>query len=462
MENINSTGTMGDLVSDLNSNFSESSIKEQADKVNSTTLSGTSVTPDGTTANFFNVMLTQNHTVINNIANMREGERYVIQTLQDAGGKSHVHWGTNTPNTGLTVSTSRAMGETIIITVDAGTFDWSAFSSIPQISNKIKITGLNENPMNCGQVVVDSFDESTGHIYISSPFASSISGESGTTGVSITVTSSNYFFPEEEDNWISTSPFGVTMFECWTSGGGMVSIRKIGIHTANPRYISKARLVQEVSDDFVGGDDNGILEWKESSINGAISSQSAEIDSNHQGIIGSRISGGSASARTCMRLQLNGFNITNMRSIVEFVHKLDSDFFEQVGTIVSCGWSDGDNNITEIKDGFFFELISNGDNSARLSCIVMNGSARTTYDTGIDIDGGEWLSFAIQIDSGYTHAHFYVNDIEVLKQDDITNFTANKLTSYFGIKHLGDALTGNKLMHTDMVSIKYKQNVDRI
>ena len=461
MKTIASTGSMSDLVSDVNSNFSEASIKDEAFRVSSGTLSGESVTPNGENTNFFNIMLTQEHTVIQNIANMREGETYIIQTLQDASGKNHIHWGNQSVNTGLNVTTSRAMGNGIIVKVNSGTFDWDNFSSLPQVTNKIKIIGLTNNSLNCGGLVVDSFDESSGEIHITLPWADSMIAET-TADVVIISTASNYFFAEEEDNWINTAPFSVTMFKCYTSGGGLVTIEKIGSHTSDQKYKSKARIVQEISDDFVGGDDNGILEWKETNTNGGVGSDSGKVDPSHMGILSQKLSTGKTSVKNNMRLQSDGFVLTNMRSIVEYIHLYEADFFANTGAISADGWNNGGTDINVTTDGFFFRRVGNGDGTARVHCICEADGTETDHDTGIDIDEETWYSFAIQIDPSYSHAHFYINDIEVLKQTDTTNFPTAKLTPFFGTRYNGTALTKNLFQHTDMASIKYRPNADRI
>ncbi len=462
MELITRNGTdWGTEADKLNTNFTEAKVKDTAFSVHSSTLSGGSITPDGENTNFFNISLTQEHTVINNIINMREGENYVIQLLQNGTGKNHVHWGDQVVNTGLTVTTSRAMGNGILVKVDSGTFDWDCFSALPQVTNKIKIIGLTNNALNCGGLIVDSFDASTGDIHITLPWVNSFVAET-TSNVIIIITASNYFFAESKDNWISTNPHSVTMFKCFTSGGGLVTIEKVGVHTNNPQYKSKARIIQEISDDFVGGDDNGILEWKEANQNGAIGSDSGKVDDAHMGILSQKISNGAASARNNMRLQLGGFVLTNMRSILEFVHLYEVGFFASAGAIAADGWSNGGTDINVITDGIFFRRISNGDGTARVHCVCKADGTETTYDTGINIDEETWYSFTIQIDPSYSHVHFYINDIEVLKQTDNSNFPMGKVTPFFGTRYNGDPLAKSTFQHTDMVSIKYKLNKDRI
>jgi len=94
MENINSTGTMGDLVSDVNSNFSEASIKDVAFANNVvSTVSGDIITPDGADGNFFDIYLNRPTTNINMPINIRSGETYRFQVRQDMVGGRVIKWG---------------------------------------------------------------------------------------------------------------------------------------------------------------------------------------------------------------------------------------------------------------------------------------------------------------------------------------------------------------------------------
>ena len=462
MENIIRNGTnWGSEADKLNDNFKTDSIKDVAFAVNVDTPTGEHKILDGSKANFFDIYLDREHTVINNISNMRLGEKYIIQVRQDAGGKNHLHWGTRTENQNLEVTTYPVMGSYVDIVI-TGTFDWSSLSTIPQIKSKLKITGLTENPMNCSGLVVENFDESTNTITVYNPFKSSLTGEVGTTGVNIEVTTSNYFFPIEEDNWISTEPFGVTMFEVWSFEPGFTSIKKVGIHTSETRYKSRARIIQSISDDFVGGDDNGILEWYESKLNGTVASRNTKVDENHFGIIGQKLDGGATSARCNMRLQPDGFVLTNSKSVLEFVQINEPNFFALVGTKSYLGWNDGNNNPNSISDGFYFEIVSNGDSTARVWCVAKKNSVKTEYDTGINLNEDTWNVFTIQIPSTFNYARFYINDVEVLELTDVTNFPTAKLTPFFGCTHNGDPLAKAIYNGTDMASLKYKINEDRI
>ena len=155
-----------------NEKVSINEVKKSILKVKSGgSLTGEDITLDAANGtNFFDVYLTSPHTVLSNIQNMMIGERYIIQMRQNNVGKNHVHWGSHTHNTGLTITTTPGMGDTVILSVDAGTFDWSSLNTAIGLNTRLTIKGLTENAMNCGGFKVDGFDESTGEIYITNPF----------------------------------------------------------------------------------------------------------------------------------------------------------------------------------------------------------------------------------------------------------------------------------------------------
>jgi len=76
METIPATGNMADLVADVNTNFSETSIKDTAFKVNvNAMMTGDVIVPDGSNnKNFFDIYLNRAETRIAMPVNFRDGE----------------------------------------------------------------------------------------------------------------------------------------------------------------------------------------------------------------------------------------------------------------------------------------------------------------------------------------------------------------------------------------------------
>jgi len=468
METIPVTGIMGDLVADVNTNFSETSIKDTAFKVNvNAMMTGDVIVPDGSNnKNFFDVYLNRAETRIAMPVNFRDGEVYRFQIRQDGTGGRELEWGTKVENTGLTCSLTKGSGSAVTITITAGIFDWTQLHQSSGRQSFIHLAGFNQNANNIKGIKLTSFDESAGTITFNHPFCSSITDESSSAGHTINYENKFYFTNGDVDDWIGTNPYAVTQYSFYTTTDGASGIlTKEGVLSNSLYSKAKARNFYEIVDDFIAGNDDGQLQWSEQNTNGQINTSSSNVDGNHFGTIHHRINNGNTSGRTNMRLISDGFQLNDSRSVVETVIKFDANYFSQSGMIAVIGWNDGSSQSPiSINDGYYFEIVSNGDNTGRVCCITTTGGTKDEYDTGIDIGEDEWCSFTIQMSPNFTHIHFYVNDYEVLSKDNTggTLFTTAKVTPFFGSRYSGDTLTANREFYVDLFSMKYRMNSDRI
>ncbi len=467
METILSEWEMGTLVGSVNSNFSEASIKDTAFKVNSESLTGDTITPDGSNnKNFFDIYLDREITRVNMPINFRDGETYRFQVRQDGRGGRAISWGTKVTNTGLTCTINKGMGDSCLLYITAGTFDWSKLQKASGRQSFISLSGFTQGALNIGWIKISDFDESAGYIQFDHPFIDSVVDVVGETGCTVAYDNKFYFTAKEQDDWIGQQPYEVTQFTFYTTTDGASGILTKEGTLSNSLYTkAKARSYYEIVDDFIAGNDDGQLQWYEQNTNGQVNTSSSNVDGDHFGIVHHRINSGNTSGRTNMRLVSDGFMLTDSRSVTEEVVKFDANYFSQAGMVMMAGWNDGSSQspIT-ITDGYYFEVVSNGDNTGRVWCITEIGGVRDEYDTGIDLGEDEWCSLAIQMSPGFGHIQFYVNDIMVQKKINTggTLFTQAKVTPFFGSQYSGAGLASNKSFYVDLFSLKYRMNEDRI
>ena len=467
MENIIRDGTNWGAEADkLNANFTEDSIKDTAFAVNvDPAMSGDVIVPDGDKNNFFDIYLNRPVTRIEMPINARNGEIYRFQIRQDGTGGRSIIWGTKVSNTGLTCTLNKGMGNTCLLYITAGTFDWTQLSKGSGRQSFITLNGFTQSALNLGGIKISDFDESAGYIQFDHPFIDSISDVTGDTGCTIDYENKFYFLDKDSDSWIGQQPYEVTQFTFFsTTGGASGLLTRKGIYSNSIVNRAKARSSYEIVDDFIAGNDDGQLQWAEANSEGAISTSSSDVDSNHFGIVYHRLNSGANSARTNMRLVADGFVLSESRSVIETVIKFDNNYFSETGNTVYIGWNDGNNTPTNAIDGYYFEVISNGDNTGRLWCITETGNTKDAYDTGIDLGEDDWQSFTIQMASGFGSVQFYVNDVLVQKKLNTggTLFTEAKITPFFGSQYSGTGLVSTKSFYVDLFSLKYRMNADRI
>ncbi len=440
-------------------------IKDGVVDVTSEYYSGDTITPDGTDGNFFDIYLDRSTTRVEMPVNLREGEIYRFQVRQDGTGGRAISWGTKVSNTGLTCTLRKSMGDSCLLYITAGTFDWTQLSKATGRQSFIALSGFAQPALNLGGVKISDFDESAGYIQFDHPFIDSIVDVTGDTGCTVSYENKFYFTDKDSDSWVGQHPREVTQFTFYsTTGGASGLLRREGIYSNAVVHKAKARSVYEVVDDFVAGNDDGQLQWAEAVSGGTISTSSSDVDGIHIGQVYHKISAGEITARTYMRLQLDAFVLDNSRSVIETIIKFNADFFSQAGTSAYIGWADDNNNITEVQNGYYFEVISNGDNTGRVWCVTENANTKDSYDTGIDIGEDEWSSFTIQIAPGFGSMQFYLNDILVQKKLNTsgTLFSVAKMTAFFASYHSGAATAQAKNFYVDMFSLKYRLNEDRI
>ncbi len=427
-------------------------------------MSGDVLDIDGSRGNFFDIYLNRPLTRINMPINLINGKPYKFQIRQDHIGGRAIKWGSLHLFTGLNVECYHGMGDITLI-INSGTFDWSVLKVGAGRKSFINIAGFSANENNTKGLKVSSFDESTGEINIDSPSWSLANLTE--SGITLEIENAFYFFDEKNDSWISQFQFGVTVFSGWTaSEGASLSMVKDGVYSNILHQRAKIRFEEELTDDFINGSDNGFLNWREANSNGSVGVSSADIDSNHIGIIAMAMTGGATSdGRASNTLGNDMFNVSNMRVGISAVIKANENAFETANVKYYFGWSDN-NKFQSAIDGFYFEIIADGsgDGYGRVWAVSEKAGVKTSYDTGIDLYEDEWYILHIGKPAGGGDIHFTINDITVHEVAQSTIGITAKLTCGFACcyDYTGTPLPDNKTMFIDAFSLKYRMNHDRI
>ncbi len=443
----------------------EASVKDAAFKVNTISYSGDVITPDGdNNINFFDVYLDRADTRINLPINIREGELYRFQIRNDMYGNRAVHWGNKDTFTGLNVSINSGMGNTVIFYINSGTFDWSTIHVLPGRNSYLDVDGFTNNENNMKGLKITAYDESSNTITCQI-VDWDITNENNATGISINIKNPFYFMDEMGDSWIGQFPFGVTQFTFYsTSGGESGLLKKEGVYKNILYQRAKVRFEEELTDDFVNGSDDGLLNWREANSNGNTTVSSADVDGNHIGILYQRLnSGAAADGRTSTTLGSDQFLLEDLRADISGIIKPNSNAFSTADVKYYFGWSDS-NQWNSTTDGFYFEIIADGSGNGRVWCVGELSNTRTTYDTGIDLVEDEWYIFNISKPANGGNIYFTINDITIYEMAQSVIGIDKKLTCGFGsyYDYTGTPLPDHKEWFIDAFSLKYRMGSDRI
>ncbi len=429
------------------------------------TMSGDTITPDADTYNFFDIYLNRATTRINMPTGGIPGEPIRFQIRQDMTGGREVVWGDKDDNTGLTCTLTKGVDPAVTITVTAGTFDFSTLSSGAGRKSYLMMGGWAQNPMNISGVRISSFDEGAGTITFNHAFYDSTSDVTGDTGVSISVKNPFYFFNETDNTWQGQYPFGVTLYEYYDSNAdGSGSMVKMGVYSNVARTRAKVRFEEQLTDDFVNGSDNGLLNWREANSNGNVGVSSADVDADHPGqLIMSLDSGISADCRASTNLGNDQFMLGDMRVDMEGIVKFNANAFGTADVTYYFGWSDA-NQFQAAADGIMIEVVADGAGNGRVWTVEEDSGVRTTYDTGIDLPEDGWVILHIGVDSNDGSICFAVNDIKVYSGNVSNVGIDQKLTCGFAsyYDYTGTPLPNAKQWFIDAFSLKYRMDNDRI
>ena len=443
----------------------ESIIKTTTFKPSVDTLLGDVVTPDGANGNFFDVYLNRPMTRITMPDNFRNGETYRFQIRQDGTGGKFLRWGDYDTFTDLNVSVNTGMGgTTLIIYVNSGTFDWNVLRAGAGRKSFINLGGFANNVNNINGLKLVSFDESAGSITVTAPNWDIID-EDNATGIMISVENAFYFIDEKGDDWISQFPYGVTMFEVFTTTSGESALLvKKGVYSNSLYQKAKIRFEEQLTDDFINGSDDGLLNWRESNANGNTATSSADVDENHVGILIQRLSANAtAKGRTSTTMGSDGFVVSNMRAGISGIVKPNGNAFTTADVNYYFGWIDGV-QFQISNNGAMFKIVADGTGKGRVHCITQNGGIDTDYDTGIDLTEDNWYSLHIGVPSNGGDIMFIIDNYLVHTADRSTMDDTQKVTCGFGqyYDYNGTTLPNNKEWFIDAFSIKYRMNHDRI
>ncbi len=433
-----------------------------------TSLSGDVVTPDGSGDNFFDIYLNRAVTRVNMPVNIRSGQVYRFQVRQDHVGGRAVKWGTQVANTGLNCTLNIGMGSACLLYVNSGTFDWGSLQQSSGRQSFISIAGFAQNALNLGGIKISSFDQAAGIIYFNHPFVDSISNETSVAGCTISIDNRFYFTDEASDEWIGQFPFGVTQFTFYsTTDGGSGILQKLGVYSNSLHQKAKVRMAEQLTDDFVSGSDDGLLNWREANSAGnTTSTSSADVNEDHVGMLMQRLASGLTSdGRTSSTLGTDAYILSNMRVGIEGICKFNENSLETADVNYYFGWTDG-TQWQSTSDGVYFKIVADGstDGLGRVYCINAIGGVDTIYDTGIDLPEEEWFQLHIGIPSNGGDIHYVINDVVVHETTRATAGLATKLTCGFGqyYDYTGTPLPNHKEWFIDTFSLKYRMNTDRI
>ncbi len=428
-------------------------------------LSGDVINLDAETYNFFDIYLDRPMTRINLPTNPINGFTYRVQVRQDMTGGRFLKWGNLDSFTSLNASIEQGVGE-IVVTVHSGTFDWTTLRADAGRKSFINIAGFTNNVNNMDSIKLKSFDESAGTITLDA-CCWDITDELTVAGITVQVESAFYFIDEKGDDWIGQFPFGVTQFTFYTtSDGASVLLVKEGVYSNSAVQRAKVRFEEQLTDDFINGSDNGLLNWREGNANGTTSVSSSDVDGSHIGMLSQNLTSGiSGDSRTSTTLGTDMFNVSDMRVGIEGVVKFNENALETADVEYLFGWTDNP-VIASAVDGAFFRIIADGstDGYGRVHCITAIGGVETDYDTGIDLHEDEWHDLLIGLPSNGIGVIFAVESIIVHVADRATMGTTAKLTCGFGSEYdyTTTVLPNTKTWFIDLFSLKYRLNADRI
>ncbi len=448
------------------SSVDETFVKNNAFDVNvESALSGDTIDLDcSDNTNFFDIYLDRPFTRINLPTNARNGEVYRVQIRQDGTGGRFLKWGNKDTFTGLNASINTGMGGTIILYVHSGTFDWSKLRADAGRKSFIDVAGFINNVNTFNGVKLSSFDESAGTITLDGA-KWDIIDENTVAGVTISIENAFYFTDEKGDDWIGQFPYGVTQFEFFTTtDGASALLTKKGVYSNSLYTQAKVTFEETLTDDFINGSDDGLLNWREGNYNGTTTTSTADIDAEHPGLLIQRLNGGAtADGRTSTTMGTDMFNISNKRIIIEGVIKPNESGFTTPEVNYYFGWSDNV-QFQSMNDGVVFQIIADGTGKGRIHCVTAIGAVDTDYDTGIDLLEDEWHSLKIGLPPNGIGIHFIVDNILVHTADRATFNENEKVTCGFSqyYDYTDTALPNNKEWFIDAFSLKYRMNNNRI
>ncbi len=433
----------------------------------SVTLSEDIIYPNGLSGNFFDVYLNRPMTRISMPSNLRNGEIYRFQIRQDHIGGRAVQWGTQQVNESLNCSFSIDTGSACELHINSGSFYWLALNQSTGRQSHIDISGFTQNALNLKGLKITSFDEATGVICFNHPFVGSVSAEAEVANCTINVNNNFYFIDEQSDTWIGQFPFGVTQFTYYSVSEGASGILvKEGVYSNSSHLKAKVRMAEHLTDDFVSGSDDGLLNWREAnSIGNTTTTSSADVDENHVGMLMQRLTSGlTANARTSSTLGSDAYVLSNMRVGIEGICKFNENSLETSDVNYYFGWTDN-TQWSLTSDGLYFKIVADGsaDGLGRVYCVSAIGGVDTVYDTGIDLPEEEWFQMHIGIPAN-GDIHFVLNDVTVHEVARSTVGLSVKLTCGFGqyYDYTGTPLPDHKDWFIDTFSLKYRMNLDRI
>jgi len=320
------------------------------------------------------------------------------------------------------------------------------------------LSGFNYANNNLSGLKIKSFDESSNLITCESP-SWEIYDDENIMDVIIEVENVFYFIDEKGDDWISQKPFGVTMFTFFsTTEGASGILNKTGVYANNLQNKANIRFEETLTDDFVNGSDDGLLNWRESNGSGCSTAiSSGDVDGSHVGILYQRLGGGqTADGRTSTSLGADMFNVSKMRTTINGICKFNENALETADVKYYFGWADS-SQWNHIIDGAYFEIVADGstEGKGRVYCVTEKANVRTVYDTGIDLVEDEWFQMFIGIPPNGGSIHFVVNDLTIHYADRSTFGETAKITPGFGQFY---DYTGT----VDAFSLKYRMSEDRI
>jgi len=446
-------------------NDNASTVKDVAFEPSVDSLSGDTVTPDGSNGNFFDIYLDRPMTRITMPDNFRNGETYRFQIRQDGAGGRFLRWGDKDTFTGLNASINTGMGgATLIIYVHSGTFDWDVLRADAGRKSFINSSGFSNNVNNISGLKLVSFDESAGSITVTAPNWDIID-ENTVAGITLSVENAFYFIDEKGDDWIGQFPYGVTMFEVFTTTDGESALlTKKGVYSNSLYQNAKIRFEEQLTDDFINGSDDGFLNWREASSNGSTAVSSADIDENHIGTLRQQlVNGATADGRTSTTMGSDEFVVSNMRVGIEGIIKPNANAFSTADVNYYFGWIDNV-QFQSSNNGAMFKIVADGVGNGRVHCITQDGGADTDYDTGIDLVEDEWHSLHVGFPPNGVGVMFIIDSYLVYIADRSTMDDTQKMTCGFGqyYDYAGTALPNNKEWFIDAFSLKYRMNNDRI
>jgi len=344
------------------------------------------------------------------------------------------------------------------------TFDWSILRADAGRKSYIQIEGFANNVNNFDGMKVSSYDESAGTITLEGANWDFID-ENTVTGISISIESQFYFTDEMNDNWIGQFPYGVTMFQFYsTTDGASALLGKVGVYSNTSHQRAKIRFEEELTDDFINGSDDGLLNWREANEKGSTTYSSSDVDENHPGILRQRLNNGeTGNVRTQTSLGLDALIVSNMRVGISGIVKPITNAFTTVNVKYYFGYTDHA-QWNSTKDGFYFEIAADGAGKGRVFCVGEDNNVRTVYDTGIDLTEDDWFVLHIGKPAHSGTIHFAINDIIVHEMEQSVIGMGANITPAFGSTYAYQAtpLPNNKDWFVDAFALKYRMSQDRI